>query len=97
MDSLTADGVMALFQSEYKTTPTTDVFNETYDQLCQVHVTVMQRIHVHVHVHECSVTIYLVLFLRVLSSFLKPRDLVICHRFLSMEPSSVWTQSVNEC
>ena len=36
MDDLTVDGVVANFQSEYKTTPTTDVFNETYDQLCQV-------------------------------------------------------------
>lgn len=36
MDSLTVDKVVAMFQSEYKTTPTTDVFNETYDQLCQV-------------------------------------------------------------
>lgn len=38
MDSLTVDRVVSVFQSEYKTTPTTDVFNETYDHLCQVRV-----------------------------------------------------------
>ena len=36
MDGLTVDGVLSIFQNEYKTTPITDVFNETYDQLCQV-------------------------------------------------------------
>ena len=36
MGSLTVEGVTSIFQSDYKTTPTTDVFNETYDTLCQV-------------------------------------------------------------
>lgn len=36
MDGLTVDRVLSIFQNEYKTTPITDVFNETYDQLCQV-------------------------------------------------------------
>ena len=42
MDSLTVDGVVSIFQSEYKTTPTTDVFNETYDHLCQVRVVLLE-------------------------------------------------------
>ena len=36
MEDLTVEQVVDVFQTMFKTTPTSDVFNETYDVLCQV-------------------------------------------------------------